>query len=67
MQAPDVERIGYIIRIEPSENSQNEYRLLKSKEGAWLTGSEAGFGIEQDDHLSLQIKEAIDAHEKSVH
>ena len=43
LQAPDDERIGYIIKIEPSQQEQREYRLLKSKSGEWLTDTMGGF------------------------
>jgi len=54
---------GYIIKIEPTSTEQNEYRLLKTKEGKWTSEDVGGFQVSPDDELSALIKSAIDNYE----
>ena len=55
---------GYIIHLGSPDGQQKEYRLLKSTEGSWLTGPVAGFGHAEEDSNCVQIKQAIDEHER---
>lgn len=57
------EKKGYIVKIAPVLNNQNEYRLLKAKEGEWTSESNEGFQIAPDDEMSVAIKKAIDDYE----
>jgi hypothetical protein len=54
---------GYIVKIEPNSTEQKEYRLLKSKEGNWISEDDGGFQVTPDDEISLSIKKAIDNYE----
>ena len=54
---------GYIIKIEPTSTEQNEYRLLKTKEGKWTSEDVGGFQVSPDDEISTAIKGAIDNYE----
>src|SRR4029079_18399665 len=56
-------RKGYIIRIEPTSIENNEYRLLKTKEGKWTSEDDGGFQVTPDDEISASIKSAIDNYE----
>jgi len=51
---------GYIVHIEPASTNQQEYRLLKTKEGEWLSEGDEGFRVTPDDQISIAIKKAID-------
>jgi hypothetical protein len=58
------ERIGYIVKVQPGTPDQKEYRLLKTKEGEWLTKEDSGF-LPACDELSMALEKAIDEYEKS--
>jgi len=54
---------GYIISIEPTPTEHKEYRLLKTKEGKWISEDVGGFQVTPDDEISASIKSAIDTYE----
>ena len=56
-------RKGYIIKIEPASIENNEYRLLKTREGKWTSEGDEGFQVTPDDEISASIKSAIDNYE----
>jgi hypothetical protein len=57
------ERTGYIIKIDPAVGDKKLYHLLRSGNGEWLTESDGGFQITEDDEISIAIKQAIDEYE----
>ncbi len=54
---------GYIVKVEPTSTEQKEYRLLKTKEGNWISKDDGGFQVTPDDEISVSIKKAIDNYE----
>ena len=54
---------GYIVKVESSSTEIKEYRLLKTKEGNWTSTDDGGFQVSPDDHISAEIKNAIDNYE----
>jgi hypothetical protein len=57
------ETIAYIVEVLPAYDLM-EYRLLKTKEGKWLTGDEDKWLREGDATFNSAIKKAIDDHER---
>ena len=54
---------GYIVNLEPTSAEQKEYRLLKTKDGNWISGDDGAFRVTPDDEVSLSIKKRIDDYE----
>lgn len=62
---PDIAaKKGYIVTAHSGYGSQEQYRLLKTSSGDWITDGEADFQAAGSDELSLQIQQAIDEYEK---
>jgi hypothetical protein len=59
----DEVRKGYIVRIESVKTGQKTYRLLKTKEGQWISENIPGFSVAYDNEESQAIKKAIDEFE----
>jgi len=66
-----LERIGYIIKVEPSIAGRHEFHVFITKEGKWLQEGKDEMpvkkskGQKDEEELTLAIKKAIDEHEKS--
>jgi len=54
---------GYIVKVDSTSSQQKEYRLLKTKEGNWISEDAGGFQITPNDQVSAAIKKAIDDYE----
>jgi hypothetical protein len=54
---------GYIVKIEPTSDGHNEYRLLKTMDNKWTSEDGGGFQVTPDDEMSASIKSAIDNYE----
>lgn len=61
------EKIAYIIKIRSFLEGQQEYRLMKTKDGVWVADEDGFFAVENDDQVSLLIKRTIDEYEKLQH
>jgi hypothetical protein len=57
------EKTGYIIKIDSAAGDKKVYHLLRSGKGEWLTESDGGFLIAEEDEISIAIKQAIDEYE----
>jgi hypothetical protein len=57
------EKIAYIVEVQPSSDIL-EYRLLKTKEGKWLSGDEDKWLREGEPAFNTAIKKAIDEYER---
>jgi hypothetical protein len=57
------EKIAYIVEVQPAFDLI-EYRLLKTKDGKWLSGTEDKWLLEGDVAFNSAIKKAIDEHER---
>ena len=56
------EKIAYIVEVEPYTDI-HEYRLLKTKEGAWLNDGEDKWLCHGEPAFNSAIKKAIDEYE----
>lgn len=57
------ERTGYIVEVGPDSRNKKIYYLLRSKGGEWLTESDGGFQVTEEDEISRRIKQAIEEFE----
>jgi hypothetical protein len=57
------EKIAYIVEVEPVSDMR-EYRLLKTKEGKWLSDGEDKWLCHAEPVLNSAIKKAIDDYER---
>jgi hypothetical protein len=55
---------AYIVMIDQTSSEHAEYRLLKTKEGKWISEDDGGFQVTPDDEISASVKSAIDNYER---
>jgi hypothetical protein len=64
-----VERIGYIIKVDPPLGSRNEFHVFKTKEGRWLQEGKDEMPkqktklLKDEESITQAIKKAIDDYE----
>src|SRR5687767_11021234 len=56
------EKLAYIVEVNPNDDI-SEYRLLKTKDGRWLTAGEDKWLREGEKTFNVAIKKAIDDYE----
>ena len=68
----NIERIGYIIKVDPPVAGRTEFHVFKTKEGKWLQEGKDDIPFKKtklqksEEELTLAIKMAIDEHENST-
>jgi len=55
-------KTGYVVKLKSAFVKETEYRLFKTKEGAWF--QDARGRVEVKEPVSLAIKQAIEDHER---